>query len=230
VDVDGPAPADPLGEQWQQFLVRHGVPEELLPLDAFHQLLTLTAGSGSIEQFWTARRQMITSSAGAGFPVYYEGLLISLVLDMLQRGESDAAVQLLSRRWLTLQLVGIDHFDWQHASALFPMTTRGGLAASYLSGMQRFAKTQRDFAATRPSRQYGTSASRRKGTGSRDTSGDTQVEGLPSTDDSRGRRGRGRGGSSGRGRSTSSAAGNQQSRRSGAGATNQGAASGAEDN
>jgi hypothetical protein len=128
-----PGLSSPAHSDCRLILQRHGVPDDLAEVAIFDHILEEVQG-GSFEHWWSARQPQIMSR---GASVYYEGLLLSLILDYRHRPE--VWIEMAARRWMTLHLIS-SGLSWQEATAFLPLTSRGGLPSSLLFSAQRFAK------------------------------------------------------------------------------------------
>ena len=128
------------GARLDALLQRQGVPAgRLCALDAV-QAARVEVGGGSFEQWWLARSSHIKHASVAS---YYEGLLLSLLLDQ----SDDPAVwkELAARRWLTINLVANHSFQWGQARSLLPLSGVSCMSTDLVYEMQRYVKSQQDL-------------------------------------------------------------------------------------
>jgi hypothetical protein len=122
-------------------LQRLGVPESLATADILQHVRNLvrdSSGSRSMEAWWSSQPHGKTQTH-----LYNEGLVLSLLLD--HSDDPQLWQELAARRWLTIQLVMSGSVSWEEAGAFLPLTSRGGLPASFLLSAQQFAKSQQAF-------------------------------------------------------------------------------------
>ena len=121
-------------------LQRQGVPTgPLCAMDAL-QLARDEVGDVSFEQWWLARSSQIKGVSSA---VYYEGLLLSLLLDYMD--QPHVWQQLAARRWYILNLVSNRNMQWSQARGLLPLTAVGSMSTNVLYELQRYEKSQKDL-------------------------------------------------------------------------------------
>ena len=151
-DEDGAPQAYEDEEKEQQFvpsrrlrgvLQRLGMPDgSLCELDAL-EVARAEVGGGSFEQWWQARAPSMRRE-GKGNQ-YYEGLVLSLILDNLDR--PDVLAQIAARRWCVLNSTVTHNLSWDMAKALLPMSSAGAISTSMVYDMQKFAKAQKEMRA-----------------------------------------------------------------------------------
>jgi hypothetical protein len=129
------APASALS----RLLQRQGVPSGLIDVDVL-SLAETEVGGMSFEQWWSARASHIKTVSSS---VYYEGLVLSLLLDHMD--DPDVWTQVAARRWLTLNLVANTKMRWDQARGLLPLGGVGGMPTNYVYELQRFAKSQQEL-------------------------------------------------------------------------------------
>jgi hypothetical protein len=130
----------------QTLLQRQGVPAGLVGLDAL-QMARNEVGTSSFEQWWSARSSHIRSVSTA---VYYEGLVLSLLLDYAN--DPEVWTQLAARRWCSLNVVANGGLQWSQARGLLPLASVGSMPTSCVYELQKYARSQQELYAssTRP--------------------------------------------------------------------------------
>ena len=125
-----------------RLLERLGVSPELRELEPspWAQLWE-SAGQMPLEQWWLSQQQHITRSQG-GSAVFYEGLLLCLLLDQQQRLE--VWRDLAARRLLSLRLV-VEGVPWDGARAFLPLQSRAGLSAETMNAVLRYQHNQQQL-------------------------------------------------------------------------------------
>ena len=125
-------------------LQRLGVPDgSLCELDAL-EVARAEVGGGSFEQWWQARAPSMRREGRSN--QYCEGLVLSLILDNLDR--LDVLAQIAARRWCVLNSTVTHNLSWDMAKALLPMSSAGAISTSMVYDMQKFAKAQKEMRAT----------------------------------------------------------------------------------
>ena len=125
-------------------LQRLGVPDgSLCEMDAL-EVARAEVGGGSFEQWWQARAPSMRREGKSN--QYYEGLVLSLILDNLDR--LDVLAQIAARRWCVLNSTVTHNLSWDMAKALLPMSSAGAISTSLVYDMQKFAKAQKEMRAT----------------------------------------------------------------------------------
>ena len=117
-------------------LQRHGVPDDLMAGDALERAVGQAMG-GSLEQHWTSHYSGLLRSSQA--PLYYEGLVLSMLLD--HKNDPHIWTQVAARRWTSCTLAADGH-PWLAARYLLPMTGAGNLSATLLESLYRHAQSR----------------------------------------------------------------------------------------
>ena len=126
-----------------RLLQRLGVTSDLMSLEGLRHVQEMT-GHGRTEQWWAAREAEICRLQG-GAALFYEGLVLSLLLD--HRDDPEVWVELAARRWLSCQLA-TRGLRWDAARALLPLNTRAGMPADVMNSVQRYASSQQQMNAS----------------------------------------------------------------------------------
>jgi hypothetical protein len=183
-------------------LVRMGVLEELAVDDALLQT-SATVYPSSYQSFWASRETSMEKR------LYYEGLVLSMLLDLA--ANPSLLLEVAARRWLTLSLVA-SGCDWASAQAWLPLSRTNGVTARQVHLMGRFARATavpgRLSSSTAPA-SYKTSSSKRQS--SRRSHGTSSARERST---SRGRAGRDTPGSGGGGGSSNGSSNGSNSNKS----------------
>jgi hypothetical protein len=130
----GKRAANPL----HRLLQRQGVPPATINEDML-AMAQNEVGRVTFEQWWAAHASHIKKTMSS---VYYEGLVLSLLLD--NRDDVRVWAQLAARRWYTLRLVANGQ-QWNLARGLLPLDGMGGMPTSLLYELQKFEKSQSEL-------------------------------------------------------------------------------------
>lgn len=127
-----------------RLLQRQGVPPATINEDML-AMAENEVGRVTFEQWWAAHASHIKKTMSS---VYYEGLVLSLLLD--NRDDVLVWAQLAARRWYTLRLVANGQ-QWNLARGLLPLDGMGGMPTSLLYELQKFEKSQSELRSRAPS-------------------------------------------------------------------------------
>lgn len=114
-------------------LVSMGVIEELASDNALLQTAAMVSPS-SYQLYWSSHLGSIGDKK-----LFYEGNVLSLLLDAGSAGNLPLLLEVAARRWLSLYLVAAG-MDWSSAQAWLPMARADGVTARQMHLMGRFAK------------------------------------------------------------------------------------------
>jgi hypothetical protein len=84
--------------------------------------------------WWSSRRDTITD-----IRVFYEGQVLSMLLDHLPQDAAPLAHEIAARRWFTLLQVA-NNLGWSEAQAFLPLSASSGMTAKQLLLVRRFGK------------------------------------------------------------------------------------------
>jgi hypothetical protein len=136
-DSSSPEPlspsADGLPPSIVAALVRMGVPESLAVDDLLQQTAE-TVSPSSYQLYWSSRESAIGDKK-----LYYEGLVLSMVLDAA--GDTRLLLEVAARRWLTLSAVALGNRDWASAQAFLPLNRSNGLTARQIQLMEKYGRS-----------------------------------------------------------------------------------------
>ena len=127
--------ADLLPRRLQNILARWGVPDGVCGDNLYVQANRMVYPT-SFHSFWSSKRAMLT---GANSSLYYEGLVLSVLLDYSE--DPEVWKELAARRWIGLWAVA-NGTPWKAAEAFLPLTVTQGLTARQFGIMNKFSAFQ----------------------------------------------------------------------------------------
>ena len=132
--LDDSDPHDQLPRHVRDVLVKWGVMFDLAALNIQQQITEMVGSNTSFHSWWTAHKDLIANSR-----VYFEGLVLSVILDHADQPE--VWQELAARRWFCLWLVS-QSMDWDAAQAFLPLTMTQGLTALQQQLIARYTRLQ----------------------------------------------------------------------------------------
>ena len=170
-------------DELYRLLLRQGVAPDLAACTAFDVARGIVNRS-SYEHYWSSQYEHSMGSK----PLYYEGMLLSLILD--HKDNPLIWQELAVRRWCTLQFAankGGTAEAWEFGRGFLPMSASAGIPAHWMGALGKSAKRQSELNPRRFTSHYG--RGRKGGVGGGGGSGkkrsesgaNSSAEGKPAT-------------------------------------------------